>query len=449
MNHLKSPLEKLADHLIEGEMEINCSRITLTQQTKEESKVKYSGHGRITQSKDGKFKIQIIFTLPPKKTAPPMTSSDLHPEIKIGEIYPTSVFFTAKCLSVEGELWTGKDVWLEADFYHPTRTAVLKGECEKLESKSKRINTNNRHCMTICKTDDFRMPRNKFTDYGDHGKTRNISFFTIGLYRYKITTHTKHTEFEISSEKNISQRLIDGSLHAFEILSGTPLVPVLQHQRQRGSTKTTICSPDNNMQTWKLPPPLPNRHPLHLENCVSFIDALIKQHNTSTPKFYNYWREIGFAQITSIESFALCVSVNVEGMINRYFSNLRSPDPDFVAECQNSIAYLDTLLEAAVNGPITQRVKDKILRSLENTNGPSAKNALYKLFKKDPVDNWNRIRHPAAHGALAEKQLSEQTLFDCSYSCLYMFYSMIMHQIQFKGERINYSLKEYPTYSPL
>jgi len=446
MTTLKSELEKLTDSLISGDLEIYCKRITFTQKTTSKAKIRYSAPGRIVQSSDGKFKIHIIYAK--NHNFRPITSSDLCPELKTGELFPEQVFFYVKCLAVDGQTWTNQNVWLDAEIYHNTQTALITGECDQLESRSRVSHSIEKpYCSVTCKVKNFRFPNNEFSDYGYNGRTRNLSKFEIKNNQFSILTNNSNIKITITSNKTISKKTLDSSLNSLEILSGMPLEQTIKYERYGFIAKTTIKPPDKEGQFWQLPPPLQCTAPHHLTNCVDFIEKIMNQYKTLEPRFYYYWRELGLAMSTSLEAFALCVSVNVEGMVDCYFSTLRAPDPEFVRQCKIAKEHLEINITPNPAGPITQKVKDKLLNSLSNANASSAKNALYKIFDKNIVDSWNRIRHPAAHGSLAEKNLDNQILFDCSNSCLHMFYEMLIRQINFEGERRNFSTKGYPLIS--
>ncbi|WP_448106427.1 hypothetical protein [Pseudomonas azerbaijanoccidentalis] len=373
-----------------------------------------------------------------------MTSDALAKHTVTGAVFPKESYFSMVALAVDGSVWKGEDIWLEADSFWATRTAVIKAECSVITrvASHRHPPVTNYYEYTV-NVKDFVFPRNEFTDYGD-GKLRNVSSFSVGRYSCRLTTYETYIALVVSSSLRLDRKICDAILKSIEILTGTPLKPVLTVRRSRAVAVTVLEALYLDEQPWRLPPPIPNRHPGQLENCAVYILLMVRKITSVQPLFYQYWQELGVSQNASIESFSLCISVNVEGMVNEYFSDLRIPDPVFLQECQAASSILKELM---IGTGITSRVQKKILHGLASAKTPSVKNALYSIFEKNAVDNWNLIRHPAAHGTLSRKKFNTQQLLDSSYSCIFMFYEMLAKYIDFNGDRIDYSSVGHPRMS--
>lgn len=444
MKKIISDAQKLSGDVREGDLVIECAKITLTQQCAK-GRVVYSAAGRIMQDKKGGFYICMNYKC--KKSSSPyliMTSDALARHAVTGTVFQKEFYFSLVALAVDGSVWKGEDIWLEADIFWTTRTAVIKAECLVITrvARHRHPPVANYYEYTV-NVKDFVFPRNEFTDYGD-GKLRNISSFSVGRYSCRLTTYETYITLFVSSSLRLDRKICDAILKSVEILTGTPLKPVLTVRRSRAVAVTVLEALDLGEQPWRLPPPIPNRHPGQLENCAVYISLMVKKITTVQPLFYQYWQELGVSQSASIESFSLCISVNVEGMVNEYFSELRVPEPVFLQECQAAGSILKELM---VGTGIASRVQEKILHGLASAKAPSVKNALYSMFEKNAVDNWNLIRHPAAHGALSQKRFNTQQLLDSSYSCIFMFYEMLSRYIDFNGDRIDYSSVGHPRMS--
>lgn len=444
MKKIISDAQQLSDDVRKGGLVIECARITLAQQCAE-GRVVYSAAGRITQDRKGGFYVCMNYKC--KKSSSPyliMTSDALAKNTVTGTVFPKESFFSMVALAVDGSVWKGEDIWLEADSFWTTRTAVIKAECSVITRvvRHRHPPVANYYEYTV-DVKDFVFPRNEFTDYGN-GKFRNVSSFSVGRYNCRLTTYETYITLVVSSSLRLDRKICDAILKSIEILTGSPLKPVLTVRRSSVVAVTVLEALDLDEQPWRLPPPIPNRHPGQLENCAVYISLMVKKFTSVQPLFYQYWQELGVSQNASIESFSLCISVNVEGMVNQYFSELRIPEPVFLQECQAASSILKELM---VNTQITSRVQEKILHGLASAKTPSAKNALYSIFEKKAVDKWSLIRHPAAHGTLSQKKFNTQQLLDSSYSCMFMFYEMLARYINFNGDRIDYSSVGHPKMS--
>ncbi|MFI8226327.1 hypothetical protein [Pseudomonas sp. NPDC085632] len=441
MKKIVSDAQQLSIDVREGALVIECAKITLSQQCAK-NRVTYSAAGRIIQDKKGCFYICMSYKC--KKSSSPfllMTSSALSNNTPTGTVFPKSYYFSMVAVSVDGKIWRGEDIWLEADCFWTTRTAVVKAECSVISNVAVHRDSPavNYYEYTV-NVKDFLFPRNEFTDYGD-GKLRNVSVFGVGRYSCRLKIHESYISLFISSEKRVDKKVCDAILKSIEIITGTPLKPTVTVSRNRFNSFTKIEALDMSEQDMRLPPPIPNRHPGQLNNCALYIKLMVKKIANEQPLFYQYWQELCVSQTASIESFSLCVSVNVEGMVNEYFPHLRRADPEFVQECHDAAAILRGLL---IGAEIKPRVQEKIFHSLASAKTPSVKNALYSIFEKNAVDKWSLIRHPAAHGTLSQKKFNTQQLLDCSYSCIFMFYEMLARHIGFNGGRIDYSSGGHP-----
>lgn len=433
----------IIESLSDNTFSFDCTSILLTQQTDKEPIIQYSGPGSISKGDSEDFTIKLYSNVPAHlRTQPIRFSVDIAESYIPGQIIHSSEYFKMEAVAYNGEIWTAENIWLSGNVNYNTHGMILSGltGCITLAAKCNR--THYIFDMT-CLHQDFRFPCNSFTE-DSSGRTRNKSEFEIDTTKCILTTLKNTLNIQLISETPFPNHFDRAFLNALQISTGKQLK--LIHKRAATPTESvvTLNAELNTSPFSSLYCTLPNcNRPWGLSTSSEFIAKLLpKLINEETPHFLQYFMDMFTAYRSGIEASALGFSVAVEGMASHYFKKLGKSDPIFVEKC---LAAIPIINNAESDGLIETNVRDKLLASLKGAAASSPKNTLYKLFDKKVTDQWVKIRHPAAHGSLLDKNLTPQELVNCTHTCLYMFYAMLSAHIDYKGQIINYSIPEHAT----
>jgi hypothetical protein len=436
------------DAIIDGNLRIQCVTITLTQQVNDKPIV-YKCIGEIFSNNPGAIEFEAIWSPGSEEKLFGIGTSSLATDLAIGTVIPKEAYFHMEAVSMEGFSWTASNIWLSADIYFTTKSALLKGKISSLSKTSTRSTLSLKSSYAIYAAWNERdFPTNDFTDMGEDGKIRNIFKITLEKFEVSVTKHKGCVEVFFESEKSI---LLDDAktvIKAIEIISGRRFRTLIVTSSEPMTISTTLYSNHSTQDLSPLPPSIQLSGPTAIKNCQNFINRFLLYNRQKAIALYKRWAEIAIARDAGIESFSTSLCINLEGIVKEHYVDQLTSDPAFVDECKSAISVIEKINPA--DGPelLPARVINRICQNLQNAGSPSTKNALYKIFIKELADHWNSIRHTALHGNISKLLMNSQNLLDSSYSCFFMFNEVLMACIGYSEERIDYSEKGYPVVGP-
>lgn len=442
--------QKLVDSLLSGAFEIECFKIILTSKNEDNPHV-YEGPGRLVSAEGRGVEIRVHWQGETCGTFP-KTSDDVLSSVSNGKIVPRSAYYDLEAFDLVGRTWRGSGVWVDIELYAPSMTGMLLGSVSEIHEKSEISENKGKERQIyfkkiICSSDGFEFPCNNFTDLGVEGHLRNVAKFNVADdMECNVTLDDQRITVVISSSSPVSEQTSKSILAALEIVSGVHLTKIYTRERAESYTITKISPVCDMRRLDRLPGPFEHRSPSSLENVVKFIQAVVKRAEKFT-FFYQLWRDIFFARQAGSVAFGLSASIAVEGGLKHYFQTYMVADEDFARLCREVIPFVLRLPEYTkgefvIDEESFERILNKIKRNLNGASQTSAKNAVHKLFPR-LADDWSKLRNPAAHGGLYLSPPDAQVLHDRTFTCLHIYYVMILAYLSFDGEFIDYSCTGY------
>lgn len=139
------------------------------------------------------------------------------------------------------------------------------------------------------------------------------------------------------------------------------------------------------------------------------------------------------ASSSVIEDEALTLSVEVEGIVARYFGEIGLPDSESRAQLKEAVQYIGEW-----GGDKQAPIRKRIVEMVGNLAGPSARTSLNRLvdagvLERVHVDTWKNLRNQAAHGARSSASIIELvTACDIVYQLmLLLIFNLVGYGLRF------------------
>lgn len=143
----------------------------------------------------------------------------------------------------------------------------------------------------------------------------------------------------------------------------------------------------------------------------------------------------------SLEDQSLMLGVAIESILNLEFPCLADPSEDFQVGVSRLRKYIDDwegdiTLKRRVTGSLAAMLQARALDKLKALSETGS-------IKDYQVEDWRRIRNPAAHGYRSQ-ELSIQDKFDLIQRVTVLFYHLIFTAIGYKGKYTDYGVHGWP-----
>ncbi|WP_313037099.1 hypothetical protein [Stutzerimonas nitrititolerans] len=427
-----------------SEYEIECSEIVITCQDKS-TNLRYTTSGTIRQNKSGELELRAIWKAPTPSQFVPVDTESLVAALEHGTVIPSTALFQIEAQSVDGKIWSAKDIYLESNSYFNTEVAVFSGSLQKITNRTNYLSprASAYSKQLIFDTSLTHLAANKYSDHGILGKNLDLTELKLGSINCVIQREQKRITINLNSNKSISNSVASAVKEALEIATGHSLLIIYESAITPRSITTIIHSKVQKENLWALPAPISFHSPADINNLLDFLKKYQRTPQGKRKIIYTYWREIGSSSTSTLEPFAKSITSNVDGLVQKLFQSQSAIDTAFVAECEAARSAIETYQKLNPS-EISERALNRISSNLRNAGAPSTKNTLYILFDKDIADHWNNLRHRALHGSIYGLFNRKQDLLNYIYGCLFIFYELMMSVIGYKKERINYAEKGYP-----
>jgi len=426
--------KKNVEELLAGLYTNEFTEITLTQQTIENPKV-INGSGFIYY-KENTPHLKFLH----KEIDPQTKATPTYFDLSHGEIIDDKYLFSLKAIDLHGNLWQAKDV----DPYVNMRASQqgISIDCEIYKLISKRERISNKYTTLFYTPQKIKIPCNHFQNLGEGGQRRTRSVFELDKIKVTILLEDNYTSFLLESDDVFSYEYATSILDSLSIASGYLLSPALV-VLQENNINTLIFRKISNYPKVQLMEFIPQRNPSHLNDWVQFSQAYIKKFENDKT-FYYYWLKIFNAHQSDLENETLSLTVSIEGVVNKFHSNFKVDDIDFINLCSESKPAIDVL-------KINERVKSSIFSLLERSGKSSIKGILFNMadkgiFPKDLARTWFKARNRSAHAEHFKKHAWQENLSNYS-SCLTLFYILLNYHIEYKGNFFHYHLPGAPLQS--
>lgn len=420
--------------LLAGSFTNELIEVTLTQQTDKNPK-KFTGSGFLYY-KNNKPHIKFLH----KETDAQTRAYATYYDLDYGEIIGKEYLFSLDAEDLHGNLWQANDV----DPFVNIRASQqgISIDCELYEIKRKTEGDFKKNTICFFIPQKINIPCNHFQDLGEGGKRRTRSTFELDKINVTILLEDKYTSIRLESDDDFSYAYAKSILDSLSVASGYLLNPALI-VLQGNKSKSLIFKCINNDSKQRLMEFIPQRNPSYLNEWVQFSHAYIKKFETDKT-FYYYWLKIFNAHQSDLENETLSLTVSIEGVINKFYSNFKIDDIEFSELCSESKPVIEKL-------DINERVKCSIISLLERSGKSSIRGILFNManngiFPKDLATTWNKARNRSAHAEHFKKHAWQEN-FNNYASCLTLFYILLSYHIEYKGLFYHYHLPNAPLQS--
>lgn len=286
---------------------------------------------------------------------------------------------------------------------------------------------------------------NEWIDRNEYSSL-SILKFTEEDKTITIDTQEDRTTITILSIKSICPPYVTALEESLGILTGGVIQPILRKFQFENLVTTQIHSSISLEEKSLTSPPFPSSHPFRADDCIQLIRCYLQEFQITNNYYFGYWKKIHISRKIDIEIAALTLTTSIEGIVKEYFYTHGMPDQTFIENATNSIP----IIELAT---IDKKIKERLIMNLKSTENTSTKNALYNLEKilyinEKLPETWCRVRNASAHaGNLSENDANKvQNLTNDFFSCLELFYRLLLISINYKGTQTLYSQEGWPDF---
>ena len=216
----------------------------------------------------------------------------------------------------------------------------------------------------------------------------------------------------------------------------------VQHYHQDGNIlKLKACN--KNISNKRIHPPFKHSSPEDVTSFASFVGKYLTAIRKPHSELFGFWYKINRAWQADIENISLTLTVSIEGLSKKFFSQYGAPDDEILSQAEEA----KTIIE---NSKLGQRIRQRLLANLENLKHPSPKSILYGLstsglIPKKFASTWIKLRNKSAHAAMIDPDKKTiQKHIDRINICLTLFYILLFMVIKYRGKYIDYSQKGWP-----
>ena len=151
------------------------------------------------------------------------------------------------------------------------------------------------------------------------------------------------------------------------------------------------------------------------------------------------------ASAGSLETHALTLAVEIEGILKSEFPTVGAPDETFRDQIRRAAELINT-------SSLVESAKKRIANRLKNMCGPTATDQLHGLAKvgdvtAEYVRAWTRLRHRLAHAGHSHR-LPPQEFIDLLTSVTVLLHELVFAAIGYHGCYTDYGRPGWPQKTP-
>jgi hypothetical protein len=363
-----------------------------------------------------------------------------------GEIISEENYFALEGMDVSGNIWTSKKVWVNGTISFPAAGKVINtslNEVTNVEEYEKQKVQNNQTIIIVC-PGKYNLPSNEKEDLPGGGWKFNRSVFKANGIDFDIKTNDDHMIIIAKLESNdVNDDLYINIIESLSIIIGKLVHPIIvQHYHKFGNT-VKIKKYKQDISNKEVNPPFRYSSPDEIVYFSTFLEKYIIAVGDPHSELFGFWYKINRAWQADIENISLTLTVSIEGLSKKYFSQYGFPDEEIIAQ---SVGAKKIIEESAFG----ERISQRLLANLENLNLPSPKSILYdmskdSIFPKKFAETWVKLRNKSAHAAVIDPDRETfQKHLDRINICLTLFYNLLFLVTGYQGKFIHYSQKGWP-----
>lgn len=430
------------ESLLKGNLILDFAEIKLFYGANQELPF-YLGSGSICQSKDGELELKIyhVFTSKEEQSRELELLNNAFNLIP-GKVIEDDYYFSMVGKDMSGRIWTAEHIHIRPAYNFSDIGKTIIATLHSIKCTSETTKTNeDQSWLTAIFFGEYELPYNEYetTQYSSSLRICKLlikdSSCTLKKLEHNLQLNLSSSGLEIFSYFQLV-------IESIQIASGQYMTPFYLCY-QEGNVNTTIIK-KRYLEKGKLPPPIPIQHLVDTQFLQEFAKKYLAKFDTPYNSYYGHWRRINGAYSGVLENRSLVITTAIEGILKNFYNEFGKPDDEFVEEIDAALPSIGAL-------KIGTRAKNRLITTLNNAKDFTAKNALKGLEEKQLITHimlkaWEKSRNKAVHPTDHELKDSEiQKIFDDSFSCLGLFYALLMGTIQYSNNYIDYSKPGWPT----
>lgn len=434
--------EDIIKSISNREFSFDFLEIRLTQMKEDNPRV-YNGSGSITFDNDGQLSLKMYHIyLDPNEYIEEFRYFLGNNHVP-GQIISKENFFEMNATDVTGNSWKADYLSLSGNINMPSNGRIITSKVNSIITTSETARSSNFKAILYTHS-EFDYPTNtggNKQDFIAHDRCHikqdgfdcNIRKIDEGLIEIKSSLENSFAN-ESSS---------DVLIEALSISAGRYIHPLIKVTQSSQLQKIAVYSHNKKLESKAITPPFPTKKPNHTIDLANFIFLYLISFNDAKSSFFSYWYRILDASNSEIENQALIVTTSIEGVLKTYFTDYGKPEPETINAADFAVPLIKSLA-------IDENIKGRVLSTLGNIKGFTAKNALHNLknsqkLSKEMVGAWSDLRNKCAHAdQLKFDDVEFQKFLDQTFCCIGLFYSLLFLRINYSGSFINYSKYAWP-----
>ncbi len=442
--------EKIFESLDENNLTIDCKEMKLFSISTISEKVQYVGPGSITQSGDGYFLVKMYC----QGNIAPAKVLALFQNTKPGKIIEDEHYYILEADDLMGNHWTSD--WLLPRFLSGMdfNGYIVEAHCRKLSTQDVLTFEPHANSVQIVYRGDISVPCNTPTKTETHVGERlhcqsanlNVASFEAAGFEFEIFKEPNCLRlYVMAASKPIHLGTVARISEALQLILGRTLSwSVVEITEQRTLT-IHVSAAKRNEKRSRVGPPIASGIVDREGNVWTlfskYLRYVLEYEDVSWHPLFRWIHSVFKSGEASIEAEGLTLSVSIEGLLKQIFLKKTLPNEDF--EQKRSEA-----LRIICNSAMDKDFKIRFNGFIGNMKAIQPKDRLYALrasgvIENKPVNSWNELRNPSAHGELVEEKDLQMYLDRCA-SALVLFYHLIFLTIGYTGNYTDYSSHGYP-----
>lgn len=432
---------KEVEALLEGRLIIDFAEISLSRSSAHHP-CTYQGSGSIYQNTNGELELKLYHVFRSK--------SELAYEDRLfsdrsstpGKLFQDDEFFSLNGKDMRGRDWAAEHILIDPTFNYPATGKVILTTLNSIKNVTLLTkNGNNKPFISAFFGGDYELPYNEYEET-KNSKSLSICRLDIQGTAYTIKKLGGNLQINCSSESDVDvTKTFDIFLEALQMGIGQEMCSCYLVSCDGDVYTTTVKAKLSEKN--KLPKPIPIRTPWESKYLQTFITKYLEKFKSPYNQFYGYWHRIGGAYSGTLENQPLVLTTAIEGILKTFYEQHAQPDDEFLMQINQAIPIIEDL-------QIGGRAKSRILTTLNNAKDATAKNTLRNLKENNIISNkmlatWEKARNKSVHPADHDLNDNEiQKLLDNTYTCLRIFYALLMNTISYHGVYYDYSQDGWP-----
>lgn len=443
--------EEAIEHLRQGKLDIDCYRMTLTQE--KDGGERFEGQGYIRQANDGFLIFKIYVST---HNGGSMQHLQAQRSQVAGKIVPAEAYYTLEATAHDGTCWSAKRILPKLNWGMTDEIVLIQGQL--LSMTAPLDMSAHQHVMKLHFFEEYDIPCTLMSENKDHDRiNRKLDRmeFTAAGADFEIRQHAgKDTTVKVSSDSPFPIAFDLRVQEAFQYMIAKPAFWRARLQSHDGQLHIELASPFRKSPRTQFSTPISAVSADYRKHGWRLFAAFLAYVIEKTPE--THWNAVAYhlhgayeATANSIDARAvgLCVAVEaIAGLVElesdaaqaREVEAFQKAARTWLKERTDFSKTIANRANGLINAMDSRRPQDT-LRSL----------ALKGLVERDYIGSWSYLRNRYIHPRLKDLRiptaLDKQKLLDSIHKVEVLLRQLTLHLIGYDGYFTDYGVSGFPS----